>query len=89
MAGKMKSSNPKATVAMKATGKQGGTNGVAKKQTDIKAKSSGGVNTPPKAAVPKAMYGKTMMKSGGTMTKAMYGQSMMKKGGMVKSKSKK
>jgi hypothetical protein len=55
----------KAKVVTKPTGKQGGTNGVAKKQTNIKAKSSGGVNTPPKGAVPKAMYGKAMMKKGG------------------------
>ena len=55
MIGKMKSQNSKATVATKATGKQGGTNGVAKKQTNIKAKSSGGVNTPPTKAVPMKM----------------------------------
>lgn len=64
MAGTMKSANPKTTVAMKATGKQGGTNGTAKVQTGIKAKSSGKVNTPPKGAVPAAKYG-TMMKKGG------------------------
>lgn len=52
MAGTMKSSNPKASAITKATGKQGGTNGVAKKQTNIKAKSSGKVNTPPKGATP-------------------------------------
>lgn len=55
MIGKMKSQNAKATVTKKATGKQGGTNGVAKKQTNIKAKSSGGVNTPPTKAVPMKM----------------------------------
>lgn len=55
MIGKMKSQNAKATVATKAKGKQGGTNGVAKKQTNIKAKSSGGVNTPPTKAVPMKM----------------------------------
>ena len=52
MAGQMKTANAKVTAAKKATGKQGGTNGVAKKQTNIKAKSSGGVNTPPKGAIP-------------------------------------
>lgn len=57
MAGTMKSSNPKAVVAKKATGKQGGTNGVAKKQTSIKAKASGGVNTPPKVAIPTKRMG--------------------------------
>lgn len=62
MIGKMKSQNAKATVAKKATGKQGGTNGVAKKQTNIKAKSSGGVNTPPTKAVP-------MKKMGGMYSK--------------------
>lgn len=45
----------KAKVVTKPTGKQGGTNGVAKKQTNIKAKSSGGVNTPPTKAVPMKM----------------------------------
>ena len=65
MIGKMKSQNAKATVAKKATGKQHSGNGTAKVQTGIKAKSSGGVNTPPKGAVPKAMYGKAMMKKGG------------------------
>ena len=45
----------KAKVVTKPTGKTGGTNGVAKKQTNIKAKSSGGVNTPPKKAVPMKM----------------------------------
>ena len=62
MIGKMKSQNSKATVAMKAKGKQGGTNGTAKVQTGIKAKSSGGVNTPPKRAVP-------AMKMGGMKSK--------------------
>ena len=62
MAGTMKSSNPKAVAATKATGKQGGTNGVAKKQTNIKAKSSGGVNTPPTKAIP-------MKKMGGMKSK--------------------
>jgi len=61
MIGKMKAQNPKATVDMKATGKQHGGNGVAKKQTAIKGKSSGKVNTPPKGAVP-ASKGK-MVKS--------------------------
>lgn len=54
----------KAKVVTKPTGKTGGTNGTAKVQAG-KAKSSGGVNTPPKGAVPKAMYGKAMMKKGG------------------------
>ena len=52
MAGQMKTANTKVTAATKATGKQHGANGVAKKQTNIKAKSSGGVNTPPKGAIP-------------------------------------
>lgn len=55
MAGAMKNTNKKVTTATKATGKQGGTNGVAKKQTNIKAKPSGKVNTPPKGAVPMKM----------------------------------
>jgi hypothetical protein len=55
MAGTMKSANPKAAAATKAKGKQGGTNGTAKVQTSIKPKSSGGVNTPPKGAVPMKM----------------------------------
>ena len=52
MAGQMKTANAKVTAAKKATGKQHGGNGVAKKQTNIKAKSSGGVNTPPEGAIP-------------------------------------
>ena len=45
----------KAKVVTKPTGKKGGTNGTAKVQTGIKAKSSGGVNTPPTKAVPMKM----------------------------------
>jgi hypothetical protein len=52
----------KAKVVTKPTGKTGGTNGTAKVQTGIKAKSSGGVNTPPKRAVP-------AMKMGGMKSK--------------------
>lgn len=55
MIGKMQNTNKKATVAKKATGKQHGGNGVAKVVKDIKAKSSGKVNTPPKGAVPMKM----------------------------------
>ena len=62
MIGKMKSQNTKATVAKKATGKQGGTNGTAKVQKNIKAKPSGKVNTPPKGAIP-------MKKMGGMYSK--------------------
>jgi hypothetical protein len=69
MAGTMKSANPKATITEKSKGKQGGTNGVAKVQTGIKAKSSGKVNTPPKGAVPAAKYGKAVMKMGGMKSK--------------------
>jgi hypothetical protein len=69
MAGTMKNTNKKASVAMKATGKQHGGNGVAKKQTAIKGKSAGGVNTPPKGAVPMTKP-KAIAKKGG-MTKSM------------------
>ena len=62
MAGTMKSSNPKAVAASKATGKQHGGNGAAKVQTGIKAKPSGKVNTPPKGAIP-------MKKMGGMYSK--------------------
>lgn len=55
MAGTMKSLNPKAVAATKATGKQHGGNGAAKVQTGIKAKPSGKVNTPPKGAIPMKM----------------------------------
>tara|TARA_B110000503_G_C7146374_1_gene413174 strand:+ start:2328 stop:2486 length:159 start_codon:yes stop_codon:yes gene_type:complete len=48
----MKTKNKAPKVVTKPTGKTGGTNGVAKKQTNIKGKSSGGVNTPPKGAIP-------------------------------------
>lgn len=52
MAGQMKAKTAKVTVVTKPGGSQHGKNGVAKKQTNIKAKSSGGVNTPPKGAIP-------------------------------------
>jgi len=46
--------NMKATVATKAANKKGGGNGVAKisKPATVKSSSAGGVNTPPKKAVP-------------------------------------
>jgi hypothetical protein len=47
--------NSKVKVVTKPKGKTGGTNGTAKVQTGIKAKSSGKVNTPPKGAVPMKM----------------------------------
>ena len=53
----------KAKVVTKPTGKTGGTNGVAKVQKAIKAKSSGKVNTPPTKAIPtKKMGGMTKSK---------------------------
>lgn len=64
MAGTMKNTNKKATVAKKATGKQHGGNGVAKKQVAIKGKAAGGVNTPPKGAVPMTTP-KAVAKKGG------------------------
>lgn len=52
----------KAKVVTKPKGKTGGTNGTAKVQKSIKAKSSGKVNTPPKGAIP-------MKKMGGMYSK--------------------
>ena len=46
--------NIKATVATKASNKKGGGNGVANisKPATVKSSSAGGVNTPPKKAIP-------------------------------------
>lgn len=68
----MKSKNPKATVATKATGKQGGTNAPVKAVKKPTGKT-GGVNVPPAGATPMKKYGGAS-------------KGMMKKGGMVKSK---
>jgi len=56
--------NMKATAATKAANKKGGGNGVAKisKPATVKSSSAGGVNTPPKKAIP-------MKKMGGMKSK--------------------
>ena len=72
--GKIK--NPNANLqASKKAGSKGVTPGMNPKAVAAKkatGKSSGGVDTPPKTAVPKAQYGMTMkssMKKGGSMKK--------------------
>jgi len=68
MTGGMANTNTKAVAAKVATGISGGTNTPVKKQTSPNGTSSGGVNTPPKGAVPARMYG-GKMKMGGKMSK--------------------
>ncbi len=69
--GKIKNPNAKLQAA-KSAGSKGVKSGVNPKATAAKratGKSSGGVDTPPKSAVPSAMYGRTMKKGGMVKTK--------------------
>lgn len=68
MTGGMANTNAKAVASKVATGRSGSTNTPVKKQTSVGGTSSGGVNTPPKGAIPAAMYG-GKMKMGGKMSK--------------------
>ena len=56
--------NAKATVATKTANKKGGGNGVDKmsKPATVKSSSAGGVNTPPKGAIPTKKMGGSMKK---------------------------
>lgn len=64
MTGGMSNTNAKAVASKVATGRSGGTNASAKKQTSAGGSSSGGVNTPPKSAIPSKGYGGSMKKGG-------------------------
>lgn len=64
MTGGMANTNAKAVASKVATGRSGGTNASVKAQGSAGGTSSGGVNTPPKSAVPSKMYGGKMSKGG-------------------------